>query len=86
VAQILRHDQIGRQRFEHIAVHGVQTLAARDVIAYQAINLRGAGAVWQTRVNHGRLRLCARREIAFVANADNLSIEPQCEQHFRGRR
>ena len=86
MAQILHNNQIGRQRFKYIAIHGVKTFAARDVIAHQAINLCGAGIVRQARMNDGRLRLGARREIAFVADTYNLSIEPQRKQHFRGRR
>src|SRR5882724_2708275 len=86
VAQILRYNQIRRQRLQRFRVHGVHALPARDVLPHLPVNFERPGILINARMNHDGLGPCARREVALVAHAHNFAVESQREQDFRGRR
>src|ERR1700746_3819117 len=71
---------------ELLDIHGVQTFAAGNIFAPQPINLDRRSALGQARVNHYGLAAGLRREIAFMADANDLTVQPQREQNLRRRR
>ena len=71
---------------ELLDVHGVQTFAAGNIFANQPIDFDRRSSLRQARVNHYGLATGLRRKIAFMADADDLTVQTQREQNFRRRR
>src|SRR5579859_246724 len=72
--------------FQLLRVHGVQTLAARDIFANQSIDFGWRSTVRQPRMNNHRLGARLRRKVAFVAHANDFTIQAQGKKNLRGRR
>jgi hypothetical protein len=82
VAQVLRDNQVRRHCFQQLRVNGVQTFAAVNILANERVDFCRRGAVRHARVNDHRLRAGPRREVAFVADADDFTIKTKCEEYL----
>jgi len=85
VAQILCNDEIGGKLFEEIGVDSVKAFAACDEITDLSIDFYGRGVVWETGMDDDGLGSGARREITFMADADDLVVEMEGEKNLCGR-
>src|SRR5215469_3513396 len=71
---------------ELLDIHGIQTFAAGHIFAHQPINLDRRSTLGQARVNHYGFAAGLRRKIAFMADANDLTVQPQREHNLRRRR
>jgi hypothetical protein len=72
---------------ELLDIHGIQTFAAGDMFANQPIDLGWRCSLRQARVNHYGFAASLGREIAFVADPDDLAVQAQREENLgRGRK
>ena len=85
MTQILRDDQVGSEFFQRLRVDGVKAFASGNIFPYQTIDLQRRCILGNARLNDDALVASLRREIAFMADANNLLVEAQRKQNLRGR-
>jgi hypothetical protein len=86
VAQVLRHDHVGRRALERREVDVVHRQRVADDAPHVAIDVAAVGGRRHLRGReHGRAG-DARRVIALVRDPDQRALEPQCAHDLGGRR
>ena len=86
MTQILRDDQVRLKCFKQIRVNGIQALAARHKVTHLSVDLGGQCVFFDAGLDDDLFRASGRREIAFVAHADDVVTEAEGKENFCGRR
>src|SRR6267142_541140 len=85
MTQILRDDQIGSEFFQRLRVDGVKAFASGNIFPYQTIDLQRRCILGNARLNDNSFVTSLRREIAFMADANDFLVEAHRKQNLRSR-